>query len=156
MAHLNVTKMSIYHIFGGTSEKLTGQVLTRSSLVSPAICKFFFSFLMCIYLCCAEISTECHHIALWVLCRTQLWGQSGEKGMHGVMLPFILPFSFNIVLFLLSQQFISLCLTFVVPFCPLNSRAVIRYTTFTSNNLTRWVLLAVFICCPCGTVSGSA
>lgn len=118
MAHLNVTKMSIYHIFGGTSEKLTGQVLTRSSLVSPAICKFFFSFLMCIYLCCAEISTECHHIALWVLCRTQLWGQSGEKGMHGVMLPFILPFSFNIVIFLLSQQFISLCLTFVVPFLP--------------------------------------
>jgi len=44
----------------------------------PSVCFF----LMCVYLIYAEISTECHHIALWVLCRTQLWGQSGEKGMH--------------------------------------------------------------------------
>ncbi len=136
-------------------KKLTGKVLTRPSLFSPAIYTFFFFFFWWVYACYAEISTECHHIALWVLCRTQLWGQSGEKGMHAVMLPFILPFSFNIVLFLLSKQFIYLRLTSVVPFCSLNSRAVIRYTTFISNNLIRWVPLVVFICRPCGTVNGS-
>ncbi len=120
---------------------------------TPTIYIFF-----CLFsdVCYAEISTECHHIALWVLCRTQLWGQSGEKGMPRVMLPFISPFLLNIVLFLLlRKQLFSLCLTFVVHSCPLNSRAVIRYTTFISNNLIRWVPLVVFICCPCGAVNGS-
>ncbi len=58
-------------------------------------------------------------------------------------------------LLLLRKQLISLCLTFVVHSCPLNSRAVIRYTTFILNNLIRWVPLVVFICCPCGAVNGS-
>ncbi len=58
-------------------------------------------------------------------------------------------------LLLLRKQLISLCLTFVVHSCSLNSRAVIRYTTFILNNLIRWVPLVVFICCPCGAVNGS-